>query len=304
MPPSAGEASAAETARLTAELERVRAERDELRERLDMLVRLADQSSSLIFLYDLRERRIVYANRRYQELLGYAPEEVTAPGFDFFSMIAPDSVEKVRASHGMHLRGEEHLPFEFTMLARDGRRVDVILASWLTAWAGHDAVFGVITDISAQRRLAEQVSRATDRAAGEHQRAESVIAALGDNIIIQGRDYRITYQNEVNRQRFGDHLGELCHRAYEGLDHVCPGCPVEQTFADGQVHRHETSIVHDGRTLHFELVSSPLRDAAGKVVAGSSSCATSRRRSRPPRRCAGPRRSSSARTSSCGRSTG
>ena len=34
------------------------------------------------------------------------------------------------------------------------------------------------------------------------------------------------------------------------------------------MHRHVTTVAHGGRTLHLELVSSPLRDAAGKVVAG------------------------------------
>ena len=267
--PKAGDGKAAATpTRPGAKFERLRAERDELREQTGLLLRLADQSASLIFLFDLEAGRLFYANRRFQELLGYPPEEVTAPGFDFFAMIAPDSEEKVRASHAMHVRGEEHLPFEYTMLARDGRRVDVQLNSWLASWRGHRAVVGVITDITAQRHLAEQMRSATDRAAGERERAESVIAALGDNIIIQDRDYRITYQNEVNRRQFGDHLGEHCYRVYEGLDRICPGCPVELTFADGQVHRHETSIVHGGRTLHFELVSSPLRDGAGRVVAG------------------------------------
>ncbi|HEY6000267.1 MAG TPA: ATP-binding protein [bacterium] len=251
-----------------AELARVRAERDELRERMGLLLRLADDSASVIFLYDLAAGRLVYVNRRFHELLGYSPEEACAPGFDFFATIAPDSAEKVRASREMHLRGEEHLPFEFTVLARDGRPIDVLQSSWLTTWADHPAFIGVITDATPVRRLAEEARSASERAAGEHERAESVIAALGDSIIIQDRDFRITYQNEVNRSRFGDHIGELCHRAYEGLDHVCPGCPVERTFADGQVHRHVTSVVHGGKTLHMELVSSPLRDASGKVVAG------------------------------------
>jgi PAS domain S-box-containing protein len=235
---------------------------------MGLLLRLADQSASLIFLFDLKAGRLVYVNRRFQELLGYSPGELTAPDFDFFSLVAPDSAEKVRASREMHLRGEEHLPFEFTLLARDGRPVDVLQSSWLTTWAEHPAVIGVITDVTPLRRLAEAARSAADLAAGEHARAESVIAALGDSIIIQDRGYRITYQNEVNRSRFGDHAGELCYRVYEGLDHICPGCPVERTFADGQIHRHVTSVVHGGRTLHMELVSSPLRDASGRVVAG------------------------------------
>jgi PAS domain S-box-containing protein len=253
---------------LAAEVVRLRAECAALRERIDQILRFADQSANLIFLFDLDSGRLVYVNNRFEELLGYSGAELTAPGFDFFAMIAPDSLEKVRLSYGMHQRGEEHLPFEYTMLSRGGRRIDVMLDSWLCAFDGRRAVVGVIADITSQHDLAAQLRTALERAEAERSRAESVIAALGDSVIIQDRDYRVTYQNDINRRSFGDHVGELCYRAYEGLDHICPGCPVEETFRDGQVHRHVTTVVFGGRTLHMELVSSPLRDAAGQVVAG------------------------------------
>jgi PAS domain S-box-containing protein len=221
----------------------------------------ARNTADAIFTLDLESGRIVYVNDRFVELLGYGREELTAPGFDFLVMIAPESKEVVRRSYAMHRRGEEHLPFEYAMVARGGRRIEVTLNSWITAHRGHRAVVGIITDVTAQHRLAEELRLAAAR-------AESAIAAIGESIVIQGLDYRVTYQNDVNRRLYGDHLGELCHQAYEGLDHVCPGCPVAKTFRDGKVHRHVTTVAHGGRTLHMELVSSPLRDAAGTVVAG------------------------------------
>ena len=253
---------------LAAQIERQRAEIDELRGWVKQYRHFAQQSPNVIFMLDLETGRIVYANDRFEDLLGYTRPELMAPEFEFFVMIAPDSVEKVRSSYEMHRQGEEHLPFEYAMVARDGRRVEVMLNSWLTTFGGHRTVVGIIADVTAQHRLAEELRLAAARAESERARAESVIAAIGESIIIQDLDYRVTYQNEVNRTLFGDHVGELCHRAYEGLDHICPGCPVEQTFQDGKVHRHVTTVVYGGSTLHFELVSSPLRDAAGKVVAG------------------------------------
>jgi PAS domain S-box-containing protein len=251
-----------------AELARLRAENERLRALVREPLLPADRSLDLIFVLDLETSRLVYVNDRFEELLGYSRDELLAPGSDFFALVAPDSLEKVRSSHAMHLRGEEHLPFEFALLARDGRRVEVTLNSWLDEFGGRRAVVGCIADVSAHHRMAEELRSAAARADAERARAESVIAALGESIVAQDRNYRVTYQNEVNRRLFGDHLGELCYRAYEGLDHVCPGCPVERTFADGQVHRHVTTVEFEGRTLHMELVSSPLRDAAGNVVAG------------------------------------
>jgi len=251
-----------------AEVARQRAEIADLRGKIEQYDLLVEKSVNLIFVLDLEIGHLVSVNDRFEDVLGYTRAELLAPGFDFFDLIAPDSEEKVRRSYGMHLAGEEHLPFEYTMVARDGRRLEVMLNSWLTTRNGHRTVVGIIADITAQHRLAEELRLAAARAESERARAESVIAALGESIIVQDLAYRVTYQNEVNKSRFGEHIGELCFQAYEGLDHICPGCPVQQTFLDGQVHRHVTTVVHGGRTLHMELISSPLRDAAGKVVAG------------------------------------
>ena len=107
-----------------------------------------------------------------------------------------------------------------------------------------------------------------NRAAGAAQRNGNASFVLDERIIVQDLEYRVTCQNEVNRRLSGDRIGGLCHLASEGLEHICPGCPVEQTFLDGKVHRHITTVSYGGRTLHFERVSSPLHDAAGRVVAG------------------------------------
>jgi len=242
-------------------IERQRAEIAELCDRVEQYRLFAQKTADLIFMLDLATRRIIYVNQRFEELLGYTREELTAPDFDFFALIAPESEEMVRRSHAMHQRGEEHLPFEYAMVARDGRHVEVMLNSWLATFGGRRVVCGIIADVTAQHQLAEELRNAAAR-------AESVIAAIGESIIIQDLAYRVTYQNEVNKRLFGDHLGELCYQAYEGLDRVCPGCPVQETFRDGQGHRHVTTVAFGGRTLHMELVSSPLHDAAGKVVAG------------------------------------
>ncbi len=253
---------------LAAEVERLRAEVGKLRGWVREYRHFAQHTSDVIFVLDLEARRVVYVNDRCEDLLGYRGAELMAPGFDFAGLIAPDSGEKVRRSYRMHLRGEEHLPFEFAMVARGGRRVEVMLNSWNTTIGGHRAVGGIIADITAQHRLSGELRQAAERAESERARAESVIAAIGESIVVQDLAYRVTYQNEVNRRLFGDRLGELCHEVYAGLDHLCPGCPVEQTFLDGNVHRHVTTTVRGGRTSHMELVSSPLRDAAGRIVAG------------------------------------
>ena len=256
-------------AELTAELAELRREAAGLREGLEECVLFAEDSPSMVFVWDLEGRHATYVNPRFEQVLGWSREELAVPGFDFARLVAPDSAERVRASDSLHRRGEEHLPFEFGMVARDERRVEVTLDSRLVAFRGRRTLLGFLTDITAQRRAAEQCRAAVVQAQADRARTESVIAAIGDSIVVQDRQWRITYQNDVSKGLFGDHAGELCHRVFAGLDQVCPWCPVVETFRDGRVHRTTVKDVPTptGRR-HFELVSSPLFDATGKVAAG------------------------------------
>jgi len=100
------------------------------------------------------------------------------------------------------------------------------------------------------------------------QASEAILAAIGEGISIQDRDYRILYQNEVHRKLAGDHVGRFCYEAYEQKNAVCEGCPVALSFLDGKIHTVERSASIDQGTIHVEITSSPLRDASGNIVAG------------------------------------
>ena len=64
---------------------------------------LADQSPNMIFIN--QNGRIVYANRKCEEVTGYTSEELYSPGFNFLTLIEPDSKEAVLTSFKMHNTG-------------------------------------------------------------------------------------------------------------------------------------------------------------------------------------------------------
>lgn len=122
--------------------------------------------------------------------------------------------------------------------------------------------------INEQRRTEETLRDAVLRAENEKARTESVIAAIGDGISIQGTDFKIMYQNQVQKEIMGEHAGKYCYRAYADRDRVCEDCPVAWTFQDGEIHRVERSApAEDGGTLHYDVTASPLRDSAGNIIA-------------------------------------
>ena len=116
--------------------------------------------------------------------------------------------------------------------------------------------------------LRENLTKALDQAETERNKSQAILEAMGDGISIQDPELRIVYQNAAHRQRMGGHLGEFCYRAYQKLDEVCPGCHLVQSFTDGQVHVREATASPKGELRHFEIVSTPLFDPSGKLIAG------------------------------------
>jgi PAS domain S-box-containing protein len=112
-----------------------------------------------------------------------------------------------------------------------------------------------------------ELQQAMAAAVDEKLRSEAVIAAMGDGVSIQDRNFTVIYQNDIHRKRMGDHVGERCYRAFRALDDVCDGCAAALSFADGGIHRVEYEREAEGAVRHYEITTSPIRDSSGAVTA-------------------------------------
>ena len=97
--------------------------------------------------------------------------------------------------------------------------------------------------------------------------AEVILEAMADGISIQDTDLRVLYQNEAHRALMGEHAGEYCYAAYQLREVACEGCHLLQSFEDGQVHQREASTPLGGGRV-VEIISTPLKDRDGRIVAG------------------------------------
>ncbi|OGR08194.1 MAG: hypothetical protein A2511_09335 [Deltaproteobacteria bacterium RIFOXYD12_FULL_50_9] len=163
--------------------------------------------------------------------------------------------EVCRTGHGTHVNNE-------VFFKADGSSLPVEYWSYPLSEAG--TVRGAVVtfiDIT-ERKQAEEALRS------EKNKFEAIIAALGDGLSILDRDYKILFQNEVHKNFFGDHTGEICFKAFEQKENRCPGCPVALAFDDGGIHSKGKSYKSPEGVRHFEKTVSPLRDASGTIVAG------------------------------------
>lgn len=96
---------------------------------------------------------------------------------------------------------------------------------------------------------------------------ESLVSAMGDGVTVQGRDFRVIYQNQALRELVGNQVGNCCYTVYEGNRAVCPDCPVAKCFEDGLPHTAERSLLIKGEQRVLENSASPVRDRDGQIVA-------------------------------------
>lgn len=98
---------------------------------------------------------------------------------------------------------------------------------------------------------------------------ETVMDAVGDMISIQDLDMRIVYQNRAIKEVMGDRRGTHCYVAYERRDCVCEGCPMRESFKTGKIATAlRTGISKAGKPGKYELITAPLRNGRGRIVAG------------------------------------
>jgi PAS domain S-box-containing protein len=130
-----------------------------LRESEEKFRSLAEQSPNMIFIN--KKGRIVYANKKCEEVMGYKREELCSHDFDFRTLIGPESIELVNENFARHLRGQEVGPYDYCLINKKGQRIEAINASKLIQYEAETAILGVVTDITERKQ--------TERELLEHQ---------------------------------------------------------------------------------------------------------------------------------------
>jgi PAS domain S-box-containing protein len=220
---------------------------------------IVDHLSDAIFFHHPDDGSLLYVNDLACRMLGYDRETL-------LQMQPADYAEMPAFSQAWRLLLAEIAEqgfalFETRFRPSEAPGIDVECKASRVQAGLQEFIVIVARDISERKQAEAHLIE-------ERNKVDAIMAAMGDAITVVDRNYRIIYQNEVMIRRSGQHLGEPCYRIYVNRDQVCDECQARMSFTDGGVHcRPFSTTTSDGQPLHFEITSSPLRDATGRITA-------------------------------------
>ncbi|MBD3163039.1 MAG: response regulator, partial [Candidatus Latescibacteria bacterium] len=212
-----------------------------------------------VLLIDAETHEIADVNQAAARMIGAPPEAII--GRVCHRFICPAEVGKCPITD----LGHEIDHSERTFLNADGNQVPCLKTVVPIELGGRGYLLDCFVDIAEQKRMEAELVRA---------RAEQ--QAILDNveigIAVIGRDLRLLSVNRRMREWFpkiDSSKGPICYEAYNDppREQPCSYCPTIKTLQDGQVHESVTETPTPNGIVNYRIVSSPILDKRGRVIA-------------------------------------
>jgi len=149
---------------------------------------LAEQSPNMIFVN--KNGRVVYANKKCEEIMGYKKEEFYSPDFDFLTLIHPEHIDIVKASFAKHTNGEDVEPYQYALLTKEGKRLEAIITTKLIRYEGESAFLGIVTDITKRKKAEEALRESEDK-------LKAILSSSPDAITVFDLDGNVVELNQA-----------------------------------------------------------------------------------------------------------
>ncbi|MEW5767577.1 MAG: PAS domain S-box protein [bacterium] len=220
---------------------------------------LAEESPNMIFIN--QRGRVVYANRRCEEIMSYKREEFYDPEFDFITLIAPEFRDLIRSNFRRHTEGHEIAPCEYALITKEGKRIEAIITSKLMKYEGENAILGIVTDITQCKKTEEYLKK-----------YRFMVESAHDAIFLKDLESRYIIANNKALEAFGlsreEVIGkndyELMPNREEAEKNVADDQYVYKTGKPTEVTKHMTGV--DGRECWFQAIKVPQFDDKGNIT--------------------------------------
>jgi PAS domain S-box-containing protein len=161
--------------------ERKKAEKS-IKESEEKFRNLAEESPNMIFIN--QRGKVVYANKKCEEVMGYSREEFYKTDFNFLKLISPDYRKMISENLRKHNSGKELTPYEYVLITKDGKRIESIITTKLISYAGEKAILGIITDITEWKKAEKELKESEEKFKNIANRSSDVIVVTNGKGII------------------------------------------------------------------------------------------------------------------------
>jgi len=130
--------------------------------------------------------KVVYANRKCEEIMGYKRDEFYADEFNFYKLIAPEFIPLTEKYFKKHMRGEEVEPYEYTLIRKNGQKIEGIITTKLIDYEGDSAILGIVTDITERKNAEKDLQEKDKKLERQAKNLEEMNMAL--KVLLEQRD--------------------------------------------------------------------------------------------------------------------
>ena len=113
----------------------------------------------------------------------------------------------MKSFYSRHLRGEDVPPYDYLLISKDGKRINVITTTKLIEYEGETAILGIMTDITERKKAEEELKIAA-----------SIFDLATDSIFVHDIDGNIVNFNEAAYKLRGYTKEEMAKMKIQDLD--------------------------------------------------------------------------------------